>query len=75
VSILPVRDKETYIGDGVYVRFDGWQIWLRAPREDGDHEIALEPEAYRTLQRWIASFPDLERHMTGREPHTQGDAP
>jgi len=75
VSDLPQQDRETYLGDGVYARFDGWQVWLRAPREGGDHVIALEPEVYRALQSWLAYFPTLERHMTGREPRTQGDAP
>ena len=35
--------KETYLGDGLYCSFDGWQIKLRAPREDGDHVVYLEP--------------------------------
>lgn len=25
---------ETYLGDGLYVRFDGHSIWLRAPRSE-----------------------------------------
>jgi len=25
-------DKETYLGDGLYASYDGWQICLRAPR-------------------------------------------
>ena len=36
-------ENETYLGDGLYARFDGFSIWLRAPRENGDHVIALEP--------------------------------
>lgn len=35
--------EETYLGDGLYVSFDGWQIRLRAPREFGDHVVYLEP--------------------------------
>jgi hypothetical protein len=34
--------NETYLGDGLYASFDGWQIRLRAPRENGDHEVYLE---------------------------------
>ena len=34
--------NETYLGDGLYASFDGWQIKLRAPREGGDHEVFLE---------------------------------
>ena len=35
--------KETYLGDGLYACFDGWQFILRAPREHGDHWVGLEP--------------------------------
>lgn len=34
--------KEIYLGDGLYASFDGWQIKLRAPRENGDHEVYLD---------------------------------
>lgn len=35
--------KETYLGDGLYVSFlHGFQIKLRAPRENGDHVIYME---------------------------------
>ena len=36
-------EAETYLGDGLYASFDGWQIQLRAPRPEGDHLIYLEP--------------------------------
>ena len=35
MSDLPELDEETYLGDGLYVSFDGWYIRLRAPRENG----------------------------------------
>ena len=62
---LPIRDAETYLGDGLYVSFDGFNIKLRAPRPDGDHWVALEPDSYRELQTWINSYPRLRRHMNG----------
>jgi hypothetical protein len=34
---------ETYLGNGLYASFDGWQFCLRAPRETGDHVVYLEP--------------------------------
>jgi hypothetical protein len=34
--------EETYLGDGLYVSFDGEHIKLRAPREHGDHEVYLD---------------------------------
>ena len=37
-----MSERETYLGDGLYASFDGWQVKLRAPREGGDHEVFLE---------------------------------
>ena len=45
--------KERYLGDGLYASWDGWQIILRAPREGGDHWVALEPEVYTALLRFV----------------------
>jgi hypothetical protein len=41
--------KETYLGDGLYAGFDGYQIILRAPRMEGDHYVALEPAVFAEL--------------------------
>ena len=43
---------ESYLGDGLYATFDGFQIILRAPRLDGDHWVALEPELLAALIRF-----------------------
>jgi hypothetical protein len=43
--------NETYLGDGLYASWDGWQIRLRAPREGGDHEVFLEDGL--TLQAFL----------------------
>lgn len=45
--------KETYLGDGLYCSFDGWQIKLRAPREDGDHVVYLEPSVQVAFVEFI----------------------
>ena len=45
--------QETYLGDGLYARFDGWSIWLRASREGGDHVVALEPEVLHAFVQYI----------------------
>lgn len=45
--------KETYLGDGLYVSFDGWMITLRAPRAEGDHWVGLEPHVYRALTEFV----------------------
>lgn len=44
---------ETYLGDGLYVSFDGYQLKLRAPREDGDHEVYLEPQVYKAFVDYV----------------------
>lgn len=48
--------KETYLGDGVYARFDGYQVWLRTTREGGKHEIALDRDVYNHLVEFIESL-------------------
>jgi hypothetical protein len=50
------RRKETYLGDGLYASFDGLSIWLRAPREHGDHIVALEPEVWVALTLFVAEL-------------------
>lgn len=38
------RDHPVYLHDGVYARFDGFQIWLEATRGyDQPERIALDP--------------------------------
>jgi hypothetical protein len=46
-------NKETYLGDGLYASFDGYQITLRAPRLGGDHWVALEPEVFMALLAFV----------------------
>jgi hypothetical protein len=47
---------ETYLGDGLYASFDGTQIILRAPRENGDHFVALEPSVLEAFETFIAKL-------------------
>ena len=45
---------KTYLGDGAYVSFDGFALWLTA--EDGiraTDTICLEPAVYRALVRYV----------------------
>lgn len=46
------QPNEEYLGDGLYVSFDGWQFCLRAPREEGDHMVYLEPCTLETFNRY-----------------------
>lgn len=51
------KPAETYLGDGLYASFDGFQFVLRAPRPDGDREIyhwvALEPAVLEAFMRFV----------------------
>jgi len=40
--------NQTYLGDGVYASFDGYQIWLAVNHHENT-VIALEPEVLRAL--------------------------
>ena len=48
-----MRNK-TYLGDGCYVAFDGFALWLTA--EDGiraTDTICLEPQVYKHLTAFV----------------------
>lgn len=45
--------NETYLGDGLYVSHDGYQVILRAPRLDGDHYVGLDPRVLETFLEWV----------------------
>jgi hypothetical protein len=47
---------ERYLGDGLYVSFDGFSYVLRAPRAAGDHWVALEPEVLAEFDRYRAEI-------------------
>jgi hypothetical protein len=47
-----LKEPETYLGDGLYASFDGFMFTLRAPREDGDHWVALEPVVLRAFDEY-----------------------
>lgn len=48
-----MADKE-YLGDGVCVRFDGYQIWLETNGYETKNEIAIEPAVYTALKKYAA---------------------
>ena len=51
----PFGDDSTlsYLGDGVYATFDGYQVWVHT--SDGlriTNSIALEPKVFKALQEY-----------------------
>ncbi len=53
-----------YLGDGVYARFDGFQVWLWLEGARGE-EIALEPATMMGLMDFVA---DIKKRNT--DAHT-----
>lgn len=51
----------TYLGDGVYATFDGYQIWLKTQYSDRTHVVALEPATQEALNNYIE---ELKRQLT-----------
>lgn len=51
-----METAETYLGDGLYASYDGWMLKLRAPRPEGDHWVALEPEVLAALIRFVEAL-------------------
>ena len=54
--------RHDYLGDGLYASYDGWMITLRAPREEGDHWVGLEPEVFQALLRFAEKVGLLRKH-------------
>jgi hypothetical protein len=42
-----------YLGDGVYVEWNGYAIRLSTPREDGEHWLELDSSCYAALLRFV----------------------
>lgn len=45
---------ETYLHDGLYASFDGYQIWLRAERDYQQHRVAIDPVTFGALLDFAA---------------------
>ena len=45
------KEESTYIGDGVYASFDGYQIWLASNNHE-NKVIALEPSVLDNLIKY-----------------------
>lgn len=65
---------EFYLGDGLYVSSDGYQIKLRAPRMHGDSEVFLEPAVLKNFLNYIEQLKepqigDIVRLNNKTRPH------
>ena len=51
-------EQESYLGDGLYVSHDGFQVKLRAGTggPSGDMVVYLEPGTLEAFERWLAKL-------------------
>jgi len=46
---------QEYLGDGVYVKYDGFHVWLLANDfYNPTDRVALDPAVWRNLQDWVS---------------------
>jgi len=54
MSIEETRARKRYLGDGVYVSFDGYSVRLTTENGvEATNTIVLEPEVVAELDRWL----------------------
>ena len=55
----PVDQHDSYLGDGVYASFDGYQIWLAVNHHE-NKQVALEPQVLQALIAYAARMHSLK---------------
>lgn len=61
---MPTPDKLEYLGDSVYVRDDGFHVWLETRNglpTDPSNAIALDPHVLRAFVKYIERLQRAER--------------
>lgn len=48
-----IENPTDYIGDGVYVEYDGYGVWLKTERANGWHKIYLDPDVMAGLINFV----------------------
>ena len=52
----PQPGEEAYLGDGLYVSHDGFQVQLRAQGDSHMNRVFLEPAVLEAFERWLATL-------------------
>jgi hypothetical protein len=60
---MPEFKNEMYLGDGLYASFDGFTFWLRAPRDEGDHFVALEPMVLQAFINYVEACAEAKNRV------------
>lgn len=61
--------KETYLGDGVFVSFDGQQIDLRAERWNEEDHVYLDPSTLAAFLKYIEQIKE-KQNARKEDPQT-----
>jgi hypothetical protein len=56
--------SRAYLGDGLYVRDEGYMITLSTERHDGEHFVCLEPEVLSEFIRFLEQSRGLKITVT-----------
>ena len=56
--------EKTYLGDGLYIRFDGYHFVLSTLRDNGINWIGLEPPVFDALLRYRAEIYQEAENIT-----------
>jgi hypothetical protein len=64
---MALSTEETYLGDSVYVSFDGWQYCLRVPRDGGDYVVYLDLYVFEALLDYHNRTLEFLRKAEGKE--------
>ena len=51
-----VKEYKQYLGDGVHVDFDGFQVCLKTDGISGDNTIYLEPSVMKALMCYVEAI-------------------
>jgi len=49
----PAPGQEAYLGDGLYVSHDGFQVQLRAEGDSHMNRVFLEPPVLEAFESWL----------------------
>lgn len=60
-------NPDTYLGDGVYASFDGYQIRLYTERDNGTHEVFLDDRTLAALESFVARLRDHANASAGQQ--------
>jgi len=67
MSMVESQGNREYLGDSVYVEFDGLYFRLTTNNgyaDDPRNQIALEPQVLENLQRYVRRIRDQIEHFT-----------